>query len=607
MRKKLFYIITIILSLIICTSCSSDGKYNKLINSAEEAVNQWNFGEAAGYYEDIIALKPNSFEDGENRIKSAETSLQNVKRVLENIDNFKAEYEKTIENAENIKFELENINDIKEINDKVVELQDDFYGLPNTKPVKKLEEIRTNIENGIKNELIEKTMGEFATCLEESQISDAETKLQELYSLTDSFSYLKEIDLPALEEQLKEEKDRYLEIPIDVVKRNSLLYEDELGKITFLGEGKRNNSLDAFIKYEGDYKDVAKKIKIKTNFTLASGKHVDDIQTEFVYFDNYSVGIIHLSDDVNDSVEKIKYIDPFDSNKTDEFRYDDSDIKMVKLPPVYKYPTKELETNIVMEDENKKVEIKKLIFNKEETYSSEIINRVTVEAVFTPKEEIDWYGFDRRCYLYDPVRKNISKSAFSNDSFTKDFEHDVNFTFKIPEIQGNTEYLTVYFKDLRTNIDLNTGEEYASDQEKLDQIFVKNIGYSTELSVNIDYWGRLLKDRLGKASINTLQMDGGQGRFNTSRSEVELVLGNMFNKLTVDVAVAKTTMDENYSDSKVDFMNDDVILKTVKIPENLDTISVEVPVKDMNILTIKVKHDSSDGQRILLKNGILHK
>lgn len=609
MYRKVFYtIIMAVLLIVICTSCGVNGKYEKLTNSAEEAISQWNFEEAAGYYEDIIALDSNSLDNGESKINSAEISLENIEEILENIDSIKKEYDDVIEAAENLKLEETNIDSIKEIYYKILDMQEKFYGLSNTNPAKKLKELQEKIESDIKNQIIQDALIEFEASLNDIKFDNAENKLKELRKVKKHFPNLISTDLIELDEKLRNEKAKYIETPIDIMKRDSLLYEDINGKITFLGEGKRKNALYAFYKFEGSIKDIAKKVNLKANVTLTDGTHEDNSPDEFRYYDDYTIGIGYLSDNLENTIEKFAYIHPFDSNKMNEFNYNDSKMEMIKLPEVYKYPTKELETEILLEDDETKVEINKLIIDNSKMFMNKIT--VTVEGVFTPKEEIDRYRFDSNCYLYNPMTRDSAVSSFTNYSitdFTKNFEHDFSVSFKIPEIQKDTKYLTLYFKDLRTNIDLTTGKQYVLDKETMDKFLIESDSLFADVNTNLDDNGMYFKSKSGDFVINTIELNGGTGFMATSIPEMKIMLGQMYSILTVDIGVDETTADKNYSNTVVSFISDGNSIKEVKIPQSLETISVEVPIDGVKTLNIKADHNSRDEQKILLQNGILNK
>ena len=608
-KKKVFVIVIVLLVAVISTSCSSEGKYNNLINSAEEAINQWDFEKSIGYYEDIIDIDTNSLADGEVKISNAEDSLENILEILENIETIKDNYNSAITDAENLNYQVNNIKKIKEIHEKLINLENDFYYLSNTNLAKNLVKARNNIESNVKNQIIQTTLEGFQTTLKDIEFDESEIKLYELYDLKELFPELINKDINSLQEKLREEKAKFIEIPIDIRNRNSLMYEDSNGKITFLGEGQRNDILCAFYKFEGDYKEAAKKISIKANVALSNGKHVDNSPSECRQYGDYVIGIGYLTDDTSVLIERFSYINPFDSSEINEFKYDNSKTESYKMPPVYKYTTEELNTKIILEDENKKVEINKLIFDPMKDFMNNIT--VTVEGVFTSKEEINSYDFDTLCHLYDPNGKNVTHGSFTNyfnKEFTKDFQHDFNFSFKIPEIQKDTEYLTLYFKDLRTNIGLNDGKEYELDKESLVDFIIENKNMFSVFNVNLhSYTGMYFRNQAGTITINTIEIDGGEGFLSTSTPKIEVLLGKMYSKLSVDLAIDDTTLDRDYSNTIVKFIDNEEVLKTVKIPNSLEVVSVEVPVDGVKTLKIEVSHGSDNGQKLLLQNGILHK
>ncbi len=608
-KKKVFVIIIVLFMAVISTSCSSEGKYNNLINSAEEAINQWDFEKAVGYYEDIMDIDINSLEDGEVKIGNAEDSLENTLEILENIETIKDNYNKSIEEVENLNYEVTNIKKVKEVHEKITNLEDDFYYLSNTNLVKKLEEARNGIETNVKNQIIQTALADFQTTLKDIKFDDSEIILYELYDLKELFPELINTDIRLLQEKLSEEKAKYIEIPIDIIKRDSLMYEDSNGKITFLGEGRRKDRVYAFYKFEGDYKEAVKKINIKANVALSNGNHVDNSPNEFRNYGDYVIGFGYLTDDTSVLIEEFSYISPFDSSEINEFKYENSKIDSHTIPSVYKYTTEELNTKIVLEDETKKVEINKLIFDHKKDFMNNIT--VTVEGVFTPKEEINNYSYDTLCYLYDPIRKNVGKASFTNyfnKEFTKGFQHDFSFSFKIPEIQKDTKYLTLYFKDLRTNIDLNDGKEYELDKESLDNFIIKNQDMFSAVNINLhSYTGMYFRNQEDKIVMNTIEFDGGEGFFSTSKPKVEVLLGKMYSKLTVELAIDNTTLDRDYSNTIVKFIGNEKVLKEVKIPDSLDVVRIEVPVDGIKILKIAASHNSDNGQKLLLQNGILHK
>ena len=600
----------ILILVVILSGCSSDSKFEKLLNASNKAIDQWNMDKAVDIYKEILSIDKNSLDKAKAKVTLIEESLPVLEEIHRRKDLLYQGYMDTIGNKDNFILEGQEVSAIKDVYGKLKDLETLFSYFPNTKIASEIRTYSENIEKSMQEHIPRKLLDSIDQNLSNNEIEQAIKNINQINEIVSMFPDIKmREDIEVYRKKIKDEEKKYIIFPMEVVDRNEVLYEGKGGKITLVGEAIKDNALYAVYKFEGALKEAASKVDIKTNVLLSDGKYINNTSREYIYTDDYTLALELLSHDMNNLIKEYSYIIPLESEETKKISLEAKDIKKI-IPPIKKILDTEFKTQIVLEDEIKKVEIKNVKIADRADYTKG--TNVTIEGVITFKEDKRSYEYDSVCYLINPsimYSQNGSFTQFMTKDFTKDFPQNFDINFQMPYISEDTSYLTLYFMDLRTNINLEDGQMLILDQESLVNTVMNRTGF-TQMHIQLENdKGLYLRDTSGDISLNTIAFDGGYDLFASPRSSISINLGKMYNRLKVEIGVDKTTAGKEYGNSTVELVGDGKVIKTIEIPTDPKTEQIEISISGIKLLEIRADQNFGPkyGQRILLKNGILVK
>lgn len=607
LKTKLLYLV-IGMSFLILTGCSSqDGKYEELMAKAEEAMSDFDIDTALKNYNKILDMDAEDLSYGETRLMIVQSLADKTEKLKSQVENLEKETENIKESYEKLDYSYKELDQLEEFHNQIKPLLKQLEQYPNTNLFKEIAKINKDFEKNFQSKVVKVLKKEIDKDINSGLLGDAQNKVDKLNRIEDHFS-IKISGLDKYNEKLQTENDRYLSFPVKITKRNIALYENEdLGKVTFLGEGMKDGRLKAFYKFEGDLRTIADNVGLEVKYIFSDGNHEEKYDFTYNYYDNYVIAeqsvskgesIFDSEPAVNEEdimIERIDYQFNFmEEKKTITLKAVD---KTMTIDAVMAHEEKSFTPNIVMEDQEKKVEISSVTLQK---------NKITLNGKITPKTDIEVGG---HVTVSRPFVDEVKSRSFEKELFNgiaNDFEISIGLE---KPLHADEKVIHVNFLDLHANIDLNKGKESKGTNVKLADIVHKFEGPEIDAIKHYSKKDGFYQDAAGKSYINVIAMKKNQFYLRSEDpAKIIIPISKKYETLTLDVGVDKRYSGVGYGTSTLTFEDDKGnVLKEIKFDTSTDTVPVELNISNINRLTIKLQQEKGDNgqQTILLGNGLL--
>lgn len=601
MNKKLLLATTSLSVSLFLAACSNGSEYDSLIKKADEAMVNLEIDEAIGYYEEILKLDPKEFEYGigrqaivEELLDSASVLKDQMARLQEITDEAKAV-------SENVEFTIENIDSIAEVYSQIDFSLSELENYPTTQMYKDLSDLNNHFIKETETNIINPLIADIDEKMSSADYFGAKQSVDKLSSIQGAFYNLVSADVVSgYYSTIDSEIERYYILPRTYTKRDLVLFEDKnAGKITFLGEGIADGDVVAYFKLEGGMELSIDAIQLDSRFIFSDGV---DYTTSYYSVDRYKDYTI-LSTELTSNLQAEVARYDFKLNFLKQEEYKSTILKTVdgedQLPAILKVEDeKTIETAMGFEDDDKKIEITQMIVDS---------GYIKLQGTLTAKKDLNDYRWDAN--LVVPNTKNRLNWSTDEDYFAgipKAFEIDYNLSSTL-----TTEAPVAYFHlgGQSYAIDLSTGEEVKGFQKLL-------INEATFLPEDTSHWSSissltddklLYSDASGKKYSNVLSTSSTYRTAEGDGPKWYYLLHQKYTTIKLDVGIDAKTSGPGYGTTKVSFIGDGNVLKTVDLKSGSPTTSVELNISNVNKFEVVMEQtEGNDGyQTIFLGNGYL--
>jgi len=250
-----------------------------------------------------------------------------------------------------------------------------------------------------------------------------------------------------------------------------------------------------------------------------------------------------------------------------------------------------MKTAIKIEDSEKVIEFTHMIVDG---------GYITLQGMVNAKVDME---LDENAFAFFPVSNTFSTPSI-NDTYFAGVPKDIEITFDPDRtITNEVPFVRLELFGQSYNLNLETGEEVKGATLSLMQLVGRKMTdfnyYETAFNDNED---ELYKDASGKIYGNVVAVSSSY-----ENPKWYYHLNQKYASLKVDVGLDALTASEGYGSSKVTFMSDGNILKTLSLAPGQATTTVELNISNVNNLEIQVEQiEGNDGyQRILLGNSAI--
>ncbi|HHW36769.1 MAG TPA: hypothetical protein GXX18_05950 [Bacillales bacterium] len=590
--------IILVLSVLILSGCSQNSKYEELMSNAEKAIDDLEVNKALSYYDKALKLNPNKLDYGEGRLYIAQTLRDKTEQLQNQINRINSEAQEVLSFLNEETLAKKNFNELSNVYSTLSNLLSELENYPNTTMYKDLNKAQQQLLDFVKVEKVTSLMKSFENNMVLAAFDSAETDLNELIEIKRMFPESILEDLNASSLKIKQEKDKYIDFPFKINERNIVLYENKLGKITYLGEGIRKNELTAVFRYDGDLKYIADEISlnIRTIFDNGNNFEIDNwSRMDYRFLPEYTIVYIPLKQDSSRKIVRLDYKWGFE-NKEEmaSIAMDSNNPKEVIVPGIIKLNPLTLQTKLLASDDEKTIEI-----NKIETSSQSF----TISGKVTTNKDII---LDDRIYMHIPLHSESTYKKVKEELFAgipKDFSY--NFSFNKP-LSNDVELVKLYLFNTLINFNPKTGEEATPAKEELIKSIVFSEGEYTE-SYNKNKQ-EYYQNSNGDIIINSALMSGNAGFFSYNDApSINLTLNKRYSKITFNIGIEKQSSKTGYGNTHVSILTDDQIVKEFDLTAG--TTPIDLNVKEINKIAIQAKQTKGEAgfQKILISDGYLYK
>ncbi|MDF2713503.1 MAG: hypothetical protein K0R28_428 [Paenibacillus sp.] len=595
MRNKRHLRIVVLSCWLLSGCVGGDGAYGKLMAAADKAMEHLDVETAIAQYRKIVELDPEKLEYGEGRIVI-------VHKLLEDAENLKQKLGDLKSRAEKVKQTLGELDMVKakakEVAQVYRELNDVHSGLepyPSAELFKEIGVLRNKFANDVKSGKIDPLIKEIDGNIVKLAFDQAENNVTALRELEDGMSGIFGKTAADYSARIKTERAKYIDLPVTYTQRNITLLENSAGKITFLGEGVKQNQLALIYKYEGAVRFAAKELPPKVQAVFSDGKAVTGEKLTLRHYPDYTIGYQTISDTPTKTLARLDY--RFGLQSKEEYAKVDIGAAGATetLKEILAMADKELSSSITATDGQMTVEIGQV---KISGNSIEIQGKMTASADTKLKDT---------AILYVPAVDTFSHYTMNQDLFAgiaKEFKIVFHLNGKLPH---DANYLKLHMAGIQTNIDLASGGKYKPDKELLArQIIIP--GPHTQVWERFNDWDHtFLEDCSGNAYADGIGFTADNSWANESSFAIKLNGG--FKRLTAKAGIDKTTVGEDFGTSELKVIGDGRILQTISFgtaaPATLD-LDVDVSgVHTLQFAAVQNPNSHHDAQTLIIGNGVL--
>ncbi|MEF3305474.1 NPCBM/NEW2 domain-containing protein [Paenibacillus sp. GYB003] len=571
-----------------------DREYGKLMAAADKAMESLDAETAAAQYRKITEMDREKLEYGEGRIAIA-------KKLLADAESLKLKLGELKSRAETAKQKLAGLDTGKATAKEVVDvyrelgrIHSELEAFPTAALFKETGDMLTKLAGDAKSGKIDPLRKEIEDHMGKLAFDKAETGTAELRVYEDGLSGVAGNTAADYSAKIKAEKAKYIELPAVYNQRNVTLLENAAGKITFLGEGVKNNRLALFYKYEGPIRFAAKTLPPAIQAVFADGKSANAEKMTLRHYPDYAVGYQYVSDTPTKTLVRLDY--RFGLQPKEEFAKVDIGPAGATdtLKEVLAFPDKELSSSAKATNGGLTVEIGKVKASKN---AVEIHGKLTAAADTKLKDEASLYvpAIDLR------IDRAMNESLFAGVAKEFNVSFDLNGS-----LSADAKYAKFRIGGVQMNVDLGTGGEYKPDQELLAQQIVVP-GPDTQVWERFDDWdNRFLQDASGNIYVNAIGFTSDYSW--TKEAAVAFGLNGAFKRFAAQIGVAKTTVGADFGTSELKVIGDGRLLQTVSFDSSAPAaVNIDLDVSGIHTLQFAASQTRSrgDAQTLIVGDGVL--
>ena len=587
-NKKLFIFLTSIL-IVVLAGCSQDAEYEKLMSNATQAMGDYKLDEALENYNGILKMNPNDLSYGDTRIaivQSLAASTEELSAVIGEVEEEVADVRASFKELE---YKPENLDALEEFNSQIEYVLGVLEPFPNTALYQDMLKVKKEFDENIETKVVKVLKEDIDQDLENVLFEDVEEKVSQLTRIHNSLA-TENNGVDQYDELIKKEREKYIILPYKITDRNQVLYENkDIGKVTFLGEGMKDEVFKAFYKYEGDIRFAADSLGLQTKFIFSDGNYKDISSFEYSYYDGYVIAEQVINGEKL-KIERVDYrLNFMEEEKMETFTLDDEAEEMT-IGGVKLFGEKSFATGFTLEDQEKVINITTMTVQS---------NKIILSGNVTSKADLDLKG---DIFGYRPFLNSLAKVTLSEELFrgiAKDFKVEISWDKTLLDAE---KYVQVHFLGFHLNIDLNTGKEFSGSEVDLTDIVYFPNEYVKVESYYDKNGKSFFQDHAGKTYANVMSV------YNSSTSnpgQITIPVSKKYETLKVNVGVDKRYAEAGYGSSKVTFKDDEKVLKEINLGADAQSIPVELDLSNVDNLYIAIEQKVGDlgSQGILFGNG----
>lgn len=600
MRKKNLLLTASLASVLLLAACGNDdGKYEKLMNKADKAMENLEVDKAIEYYEEILALDPMNYKYGVSRSIIVEDLLSNATGLQDRLQYLQDTVDYVKEASEDVEFKVENAAQISEVYASIQSALYELEDYPSTKMYKDVAEVEKEFAKNTQDKIIAPLLEEIDKNMEALKFDVAEQQVDALSALAEY--NVGDISVEKIEEyyeKISTQKERYVVMPRSYVKREQVLFDGgDAGKITFLGEATSQDyeELKVFFKVEGTLVHTVSELSLKSRYILSDG--TADETEDFSVTDYGSYKILEQTISLNEDVSVVRY--DYNMNILQLEDYKSITLKETdgegELPALLKVEDdKTIAIDLKIEDADKAINFTNMIVDS---------SYVTLQGTVTAKKDLE---IDETAYFTVPGYE-VSSDEDYDDSLYAGVAKDIELTFSLENyLTSEMPYGHFLLFGKTYNLDLKTGKEVAKVTSQIvDIISYSSVedDFSYDEGLNAD---KLFTDVAGKVYGNVVAVTNGYF-YSKGDPKWYYQLNQKYATFKVDVGLEKERASENFGSSKVTFKGDGNVLKTINLGANAATTTVELNVSNVEQLIVEVEMtEGNEGyQEVLLGNGVM--
>ncbi|UVI31108.1 NPCBM/NEW2 domain-containing protein [Paenibacillus spongiae] len=590
------------IALLSCTwllsGCSGgdDGGYGKLMAEADQAMESLDVDTAIAQYRKIAEMDPNQLQYGEGRIAIVNELLEDAEDLKGKLDELKSRSETVKQNVGSLDMEKAEAEEIAQVNGELNDILSSLEEFSSTGLYGELEKLRSQLAEDVKTRKIDPLLKEIEADIGKLEFDKAESNAAVLYALGNGFSELVGSAADEYSAKIETEKAKYIELPATYNQRNIVLLQNAAGKITFLGEGIKDDELALFYKYEGDLRFAAKELppKIQAVFNDGNAETSDEITLR--HLPDHAIGYQVISDDPNKALIRLDYRFGLQQDEA----YKKVDIgpagETQTLKEITALPDKELQTSLKITSGKMNVEISGVSVQQ---------NIVAIQGKLTASEDMN---LETDASLYVPAN-DLSKQDYMDEDLFAGVAKEFKAVFDLGgrRISNDTTYLKFGIAGIQVNIDLASGEEHKPGKELL----IHQLILPSEDAVvfeRFNPWDKqFLADASGQVFADGISFEGQNSWAEAPSFTVSL--NQRYKRLTAKVGVDKTTVGSDFGSSAVKIMGDGQVLKTFAFGSSAPAaVDLDVSIEGIHTLQFimtQTPGPSHDVQRIIIGDGTL--
>ncbi|TMV46259.1 hypothetical protein FE783_26580 [Paenibacillus mesophilus] len=586
----------VLLSCWLLSGCvGGDGEYAKHMAEADKAMENLDVETAIEEYRKIAEMAPGKFVYGEGRIVIVRQLLEDAENLKQKLGDLKSRAEKVKQALAELDMRKAKAKEIAQVYHELNDVHSALEQFPAAGLYKELGDLHNKFANDVKSGKVDPLKKEIEHHIGKLAFDTAENNVTALRELEDGMSNIVGNAAADYSAKIKSEKAKYIDLPVTYNQRNITLLENDAGKITFLGEGVKNNQLALIYKYEGAVRYAAKELPPKIQAVFTDGKSVTSDKLTLRHYPDYAIGYQFISDIPTKTLARLDY--RFGLQPKEEYTKVDIGAAGVKetLKEVLALPDKELQSSIKATNGQITLEIGKV---KISANSVEIQGKMTASADTKLKE---------KAVLYVPTLDTYRDYTMNQDLFAG-IAKDIKVTFGLNgRLPNDAKYLKLHMAGIQTNIDLASGGEYKPDKELLaQQIMIPD--KDTQIWERFNGWDRkFLEDASGNIYADGIGFTGANSW--VKEPSVSLSMSGEFKRLTAKVGVDKTTVGEDFGTSDFKVIGDGRLLKTISFgssaPATLDLDLYVSGIRTLQFAAVQNPKAHNDAQTLIIGNGVL--
>ncbi|MCD5324184.1 MULTISPECIES: NPCBM/NEW2 domain-containing protein [Pontibacillus] len=603
MKQKIILALSLSSSLTLA-ACSSDQAYGKLMSQADQAMANSEVDQAIEAYKEVLEMDSEDLAYGESRHIIVEDLLQDATQFQAEMEELQTSTDEVKERVNNVEFSPDHFPELSYAYDQLSEALYQVDNYPNTKMYKDLSDLKESFTEQMSSKVAKPLLKQTKEEIDLFAFDQARESVKELRAINSQFPGL------VAEEKLEEyttaidsKVERFIEFPSRYTERNVVLFEsEEMGKITFLGEGMKDGDLTAIYKFEGGSRYIAHNIDLESRWIFDNGDYVQRSGLDVIQYPDYVIGFQAITNDRGKDLHRYDYqmkLDADDGNdiyftKEDEYTTaelgEDKGTNVTKA--LFKMESKYFNMNYQLSDDEKDIEVNEMKVKP---------NKVTIKGKVTPHKDVD---INEGLYVFVPSTDE-SGSAYINEKYFSGISKEFSLEFPLEEtLKEGTSYVQLHLFGTIANISLEDGKELSSGEQPLSE----QITYRISDYYYMDRYDRFFTDVSGNVYSNAITAQTSDPDFGNDESPHFLYrLSQKYSEFSMTLGVDQTETGGAEAVSEVTILADGDVLKKMTLTSGQESVPVKLNVDHVNELEFKIDQEKGEEgyQRLILGDGTL--